>query len=166
MQPHDSVPAPAPTAPAFRERLWLGPLGWGGIVLLALTLGVAAVPVDLRLAVGVTVAALAGLAALTLATTTLVEVRDGELRAGPAHIPLALLGTARVLDAAGTRAELGPGLDARAYLCVRGWIHSGVRVELADPADPTPYWVVSSRRPVELARALGAARVDRRSPQA
>jgi hypothetical protein len=29
-----------------------------------------------------------------------------------------------------------------------------VRVELTDPEDPTPYWLVSSRRPDALARAL------------
>jgi len=32
-----------------------------------------------------------------------------------------------------------------------------VRVDLNDPADPTPYWVVSSRRPTELAGAIKAA---------
>ncbi|HWJ84512.1 MAG TPA: DUF3093 family protein, partial [Cellulomonas sp.] len=34
------------------------------------------------------------------------------------------------------------------------WIHAGVRIELVDPADPTPYWIVTSRRPDELAAAL------------
>jgi hypothetical protein len=32
-----------------------------------------------------------------------------------------------------------------------------VRVEITDPADPAPYWLVSSRRPVELAEALSRA---------
>jgi hypothetical protein len=29
-----------------------------------------------------------------------------------------------------------------------------VRVEVVDPQDPTPYWLVSTRRPDDLARAL------------
>jgi len=52
----------------------------------------------------------------------------------------------------------GPELDARAYLCLRGWIAAGVRVPVLDPRDPAPYWLVSSRRPAELAEALRLAR--------
>ena len=48
----------------------------------------------------------------------------------------------------------GPRLDARAYLCLRGWIPTGVRIALADPQDPTPYWLLSTRRPEALAAAL------------
>jgi Protein of unknown function (DUF3093) len=32
-----------------------------------------------------------------------------------------------------------------------------VEITLADPADPVPYWLVSSRRPDQLATALTAA---------
>jgi len=31
-------------------------------------------------------------------------------------------------------------------------------VEIVDPRDPTPYWVVSSNRPAELADALAVLR--------
>jgi hypothetical protein len=31
-------------------------------------------------------------------------------------------------------------------------------VEIVDPADPTPYWLLSSRRPQALADAIAAAR--------
>jgi hypothetical protein len=73
-------------------------------------------------------------------------------------VPLALLGEARVLTGEELRHELGPGLDARAHLCLRGWIGSAVRVELVDLQDPTPYWVVSTRRPQELVAAVAAGR--------
>jgi hypothetical protein len=117
-------------------------------------LGVVLLPVDAVLAVVVALVALAGgLTAAVLLTPT-VSVRDGVLRAGRAHIPLTLLGDVTVLDADALRTELGPRLDARAHVCLRGWVRSGVRVELTDPADPTPYWLVSSRRPDELARAI------------
>lgn len=35
---------------------------------------------------------------------------------------------------------------------------TAVRVEVLDPEDPTPYWVVSTRRPMELAASLEAIR--------
>ena len=58
------------------------------------------------------------------------------------------------LDAAGKRELLGVGADPLAFVVQRPWMPGAVQVELDDPADPTPYWVVSSRHPVELATAL------------
>ena len=146
----------APTA--YAERLWFGPLGWACVVGLEAVGAVALYPVGPGWAVaGAVVALVLGLvAAWGLATT--VRVAGGELRAGAAHIPLDLLGTVRPLDAAATREELGPRLDARAYVCLRSWARTAVRVEVDDPADPTPYWLVSTRRPAALAGALTAAR--------
>ena len=45
--------------------------------------------------------------------------------------------------------------DARAYLLLRPYLKRAVRVEIADPADPTPYWLVATRHPETLAAALG-----------
>lgn len=141
-------------APTYVERLWLGPLGWVLLVAFAAMVFVAFVPVDLRVAGAVGVAVLAAGAAVLAGAAPRVEVRDGTFRAGGAHIPLAVLGPAVPLDATAARSELGPRLDARAHLCLRGWIHTAVRVEVSDPLDPTPYWIVSTRRPAELAAAL------------
>lgn len=150
------------TRPAFRERLWPGAIGWGGVVVFALVLGVAFVPVDTLLALVVGVLALLGGLAAAVLTTPRVEVERGTLRAGAAHIPVRLLGPARVLDRAALRAELGPGHDARAFACLRAWIPTAVRVEVRDPQDPTPYWVVSTRRPDALVAALGTPVVPAR----
>jgi hypothetical protein len=124
------------------------------LVLFAAMASVAFVPLDPRVAVVVGVGVLVVGAVVLVGMAPRVEVRDGVLRAGGAHIPVHLLGDAVALDADATRAELGPRLDARAHLCLRGWIHSAVRVEVRDPQDPTPYWVVSTRRPAELVAAL------------
>jgi hypothetical protein len=37
---------------------------------------------------------------------------------------------------------------------LRAYLKRSVRVEVTDPADPTPYWLVSSRHPEQLAKAL------------
>ena len=47
--------------------------------------------------------------------------------------------------------------DARAFLLLRPYVKTAVRVDLEDPADPTPYWLLSSRRPEALAAALAGA---------
>jgi len=62
------------------------------------------------------------------------------------------------LDAEALRRQAGPQLDARAHLLLRGWVRGGLRLELVDPQDPTPYWLVSARHPERLAAAVEAAR--------
>ena len=85
-----------------------------------------------------------------------VEVRDGVLHAGHAHIELRHLAEPRALDGDEVRLALGVDADARAYLLVRPYIRRGVLVRVTDPADPTPYWLLSSRHPRTLAAALAA----------
>jgi len=158
--PHVPTAASSTAGPGragFRERLWPGPLGWGGVVVFAAVLGVAFVPVDTLLALVVGVLTLLGGVAAAVLTTPRVEVGRGTLRAGTARIPVRLLAAPRVLDRAALRTELGPALDARAYACLRSWIGTAVRVEVRDPQDPTPYWIVSTRRPDELVAALGGS---------
>ena len=91
-----------------------------------------------------------------------IAVADGELRAGRAHIEGRHLGLVEALDAEQTRRTAGPEADARAYLVLRPYLKRAVKVEITDPDDPTPYWLVSSRRPEELAGAVLA--LTRRSP--
>lgn len=146
--------APGTAGASFDEALRFGPVGWLGVVGFVVTVWIALLPVDLVLAtvVALVVAVVTGL--LVVRWTPRVRVRGGELSAGPARIPLDLVRDPRPLVGEELRRALGPGLDARAYLCLRGWVHSAVRVDVDDPQDPTPYWIVSTRRPDELVAAL------------
>ncbi len=146
------------TVAVYRERLWPGVGGWVAVVAAGAAVGVVAAPLGDRLVWVVGPVAIAAAVALAWWLTPVVEVSGGELRAGQAHLPLALLGPARQLADEELRAALGPDLDARAHVCLRGWIRTAVRVELEDPADPTPYWIVSTRRPAALLAALAAGR--------
>lgn len=150
-----------PERPAFDERLWPGPLGWGLTASFGLVLGVVLVPVSVPLALAVAVVGLVGALGAMVAATPRVAVVDGRLLAGQARIPVDLLGRAATLDRAGVREEMGPGLDARAYVCLRAWVGSAIRVEVVDEQDPTPYWVVSTRHPQELLAAIERARGPR-----
>jgi hypothetical protein len=86
-----------------------------------------------------------------------IVVSGGELRAGRAHISTTHLGTATPLDADQTRRLAGPEADARAYLLLRPYLKRAVRVEVTDPADRTPYWLLHTRHPDLLASALTAS---------
>ena len=45
-----------------------------------------------------------------------------------------------------TRVTMGVGADARAFLFTRPYCRGSVKVTLDDRVDPTPYWLLSSRR--------------------
>ncbi|MGI4893990.1 MAG: DUF3093 domain-containing protein [Janthinobacterium lividum] len=90
---------------------------------------------------------------LSLSWSTQITAKD--FRVGRAHLPLAVVSGVDVISRNERRAALGPGLDARAHLAVRSWIPTAVRIHLDDPADPAPYWIVSTRRPQRLAAAFG-----------
>ncbi|MGW6447888.1 DUF3093 domain-containing protein [Lentzea sp. NPDC055074] len=87
-------------------------------------------------------------------SSTKVEVADGELRAGDAHIPLELLGAVEVIAPEDRRRVMGRDLDPAAFVVHRGWVKPLVRVHVTDPEDPTPYWVISTRHPEALAAAI------------
>lgn len=86
--------------------------------------------------------------------STKVEVADGELKVGDAHVPLTLLGEVEIISPADRRAAMGRELDPAAFVLHRGWVKPMVRVHLTDPEDPTPYWLISTRHPEELIKAL------------
>ena len=86
-----------------------------------------------------------------------VSVDAGWFRAGRARIEAVHLGAVAALDAEETRRVAGPEADARAYLLLRPYLKRAVRVEIADPADPAPYWLVCSRHPDELRRSGSSA---------
>ena len=76
---------------------------------------------------------------------------------GRAVIEHRYIGAAQALDAAETRNRSGVQADARAHLVLRPYVSTAVEITLDDPDDPVPYWLISSRRPTELAAALDRA---------
>lgn len=158
-------PVEKPVDPAYAERLSV-PLRWWvqGVMLVAslwLATVVALPPLASTL---VAVIALALLTALLVSYgSARIDVADGVLRAGRARIERVHLGAATALDAAATRRLAGVDADARAFLLLRPYLKRAVRVDIADPTDPAPYWLLHTRRPEALAAALtrsGGAAVD------
>ena len=149
---------PASTSPTYSERLWV-PLRWwvqSTMLLASLWLAfVVAMPAWAAwTATGLLV--LLTVAMLLWFGSARVVVRDGVLHAGRAHIALDLLGIAEPLDAEETRRVHGVDADARAFLVTRPYLKRSVRIDVADAADPTPYWLISTRRPEALAAAVSA----------
>lgn len=109
--------------------------------------------------------ALAGLAGGTLVSAYVVLVygrasivlADGRLSAGAASLPLDALGQASVLGPERARALRMHEADPRAFMLLRSYVKTAVRVEVVDPSDPHPYLYLSSRHPEQLAAAFARA---------
>jgi hypothetical protein len=145
--------------PADRlERLWPSAWVWLATLVMAGFCAAVALPFgDVPVGITFVVAELL-MGTLLLSASPVVGLRSGEFVAGRAHVPVSMLGEVAALDDAQLHHALGPGLDARAHLCLRGWIRSGLRLDLVDPQDPTPYWLVSCRRPEAMLEAVEESR--------
>jgi Protein of unknown function (DUF3093) len=155
-------PSPGTTAAPrpYAERLGVPWWSWlpallGGVVLAAeIGIGATELPGWLPFAVVLPLI----LAVMVAAGRTRIAVTDAEFLVDDARLPVAVVGDVVALDADGKREVLGVGAHPLAFVVQRPWIGGAVQVLLDDPADPTPYWVVSTRHPVELATVLLAAR--------
>jgi hypothetical protein len=87
-----------------------------------------------------------------------VEVTSGALRAGRAVLPLQDTGEVTALDAVQTRALRGPRADPAAFMLTRPYLKLGVYVEVTASEVGTPYWLIATRRPAELAAAIETSR--------
>ncbi|MER6236789.1 MULTISPECIES: DUF3093 domain-containing protein [Streptomyces] len=146
-----------PSAAPFDERL-TAPRSWWFI---AFGVGIACALMLLPLGVLPMLGGLAGgTAAAAVAVSSYgsarIRVVSGALVAGDARIPLSALGDAEALDGEEARAWRSYKADARAFMVLRSYIPTAVRVKVTDPADPTPYVYLSTREPQALVAALAA----------
>lgn len=143
---------------SYRERLWPSPWLFVSTALVIPASILVFAPIDLTVGILVALVLYAGCVVSLLTLSPTIEVADGELRAGRAHIPLELVGEPRAFAGDQAFAERGTRLDARAFLVIRGWVRDVVRVPIEDPQDPTPYWLLSSRRPNDIVAAIRGSR--------
>lgn len=141
----------------FRERLVPGPGTWLVLLGFGLSFGIVLLPLSLWAAIAVGVLGMAAMVAVGVFTSPVIAVEGTELLAGRARIDVEHLGEVAVLDREAWATAMSTGFRPEDHHCTRGWVPTGIRVELTDPEDPTPAWQLSSRRPEDLALALQAA---------
>lgn len=138
----------------YRERLWAPPALYLATALVIPASLLVFLPISVLAGVLVAIGMYLGVVVLLWALAPTIEVTDTEFRAGKAHLPRTLVGEATAYTGAEATTQRGPVLDARAWTLFRGYVRGVVRVEVADPADPTPYWLVSARNPQAIVDAL------------
>ncbi|MGW0555342.1 DUF3093 domain-containing protein [Streptomyces sp. NPDC002926] len=148
-----------PSAPHYEERLTAPRSWWLIAALVGVAGGLILLPFGPPALLGGLIAATA-VAAVVVSSygSARIRVVAGSLVAGDARIPLSALGKAEVLDAEEARAWRSYKADTRAFMLLRSYVPTALRVEVTDPADPTPYLYLSTRDPKALAAALAAVR--------
>jgi len=86
--------------------------------------------------------------------TSRIRVDQNELRIDKAHIELKYLGKVTVLDSDAMRLLRTRDADPAAFLAIKFWAATGIKIEVTDPRDATPYWLITSKRGEKLAALL------------
>lgn len=144
------------TSPTYSERVAPSLWWWVIVLVLSAMTSLMVVPVWKWGAVIVPVAIFVVVALILRSLTPTVTVTDTTFYAGPAHIERSFITDATPLKDEEAFKARGQNLDARAFLVTRPWAKPLVKVTIEDPQDPTPYWLVSTRHPEKLARALSS----------
>ncbi len=144
----------------YHERLWPGPWFWavllGMVACLAIAYGVAFSPAS-----GWTVMGIGATGVLVAGSRLAVRVRVGQrgVSAGRAQLPWWAVGTVMALTREQVAAARGARGDRSAWVVSPpGSFGGAVLVTVADPADPHRTWLIASREPQGLARAIERAR--------
>lgn len=144
---------------AYSERLGV-PASWWALTAL---MAVSGALVGLAFGIVPTIALALVLGALAAWATgaygaARITVTETELLAGRARIPLTALGAGVALDPEQARSLRMENADPRAFMLLRAYIPGAARIEVVDPADPTPYLYLSSRNPQRLVDVVAALR--------
>ena len=86
--------------------------------------------------------------------TSRISIDQRELRIDKAHIELKFLGKVTVLDSDAMRLLRTRDADPAAFLAIKFWASKGIKIEVTDPRDSTPYWLVTSKRGENLSALL------------
>ena len=142
----------------YRERLYPSVPFVLALSLSAPMVLLAALPFGLSVALPLGLFVPTLLISFAIFSSPTIDLSDGHLRAGRIRVPTKALGEVAELQKEEFSQLAGPGANPRARLVIRGDIKTGVSIQIVDEDDPTPYLLISSRRPSELAVALNAHR--------
>ena len=91
---------------------------------------------------------------IAIAMRSTISIDGQELRIDQAHIELKYLGGVEQLTSSQMRLLRTRDADPAAYLAIKFWLSTGVKITISDPRDPTPYWLVTSKRGDQIAALL------------
>ena len=105
-------------------------------------------------AIATLIASSALIIVISIRSRLIIEITANELKVGRAHIDLKYIGAITALDSNAMRTIRTRDADPIAYLGIRFWSSTGVKIEIEDQRDETPYWLITSNKANQLVNAL------------
>jgi hypothetical protein len=139
----------------YFEQITWGIWVWFFVAILCTSIYLAVwAPLGNTPALVVTLISILGFYYLSIKMQTTTFIQDNFLYVNQAKIDLKYLKNAKALDEYEFKKAIGAEADPAAFLAINFWVKSGVKIEVDDKNDPTPYWLISSKRASELAKTL------------
>lgn len=87
-----------------------------------------------------------------------IQVRAGKLMVGFASIEVSRLGAISEIQELSKFQKTEVPIDPAAFLQTKFWIKPAIKINLIDPDDPTPFWLISTRNPGKLVKAISKSK--------
>jgi hypothetical protein len=113
-------------------------------------------PFDYRIGIAVGLILVMSIWAALFFLAPVIQVGSSHLTVARAKIPRNLLGNIEEIAKNQIFSERGPKLDPAAHKVFQGTVKTAIKITVNDPNDPTPYWIISTRKPAQLAEVLRA----------
>ena len=152
------MPSQKPTEPIlYQERVRPNLGTFVAVLTLLPAVTLVSEPFDFR--VGVFIGSLLVLAiwAALFFLAPVIKVSKTTFTVGQASIPRTLLGKIDEIEKDQIFQERGPKLDPAAYKVFQGTVKTALKIAIKDSSDPAPYWIISTRKPAQLATVLKAS---------
>ena len=151
------MPSQKPTEPIlYQERVRPNIGTFVAVLTLLPAVTLVSEPFDFRVGVVIGSALVLAIWAALLFFAPVIKVGKTTLSVGRASIPRSLLGKIDEITKEQIFQERGPKLDPAAYKVFQGTVKTALKISIQDANDPTPYWIISTRKPAQLATVLRA----------
>lgn len=151
------MPSQKPTEPIlYQERVRPNIGTFVAVLTLLPAVTLVSEPFDFRVGVVIGSALVLAIWAALLFFAPVIKVGKTTFSVGRASIPRSLLGKIDEIAKEQIFQERGPKLDPAAYKVFQGTVKTALKISIQDANDPTPYWIISTRKPTQLATVLRA----------
>jgi len=151
------VPNPKPTEPiVYRERVRPNFGTFIAVATLLPAVTLVSEPFDYRIGIAVGLILVISIWAALFFLAPVIQVGSSHLTVARAKIPMNLLGNIEEIAKDQIFSERGAKLDPAAHKVFQGTVKTAIKITVNDPNDPTPYWIISTRKPAQLAEVLRA----------
>ena len=151
------MPNLKPTEPIlYQERVSPNLVTFAAVALLIPAVALVSEPFYFRIGLVIGPLLVLGIWAALYFFSPVISVGKRFLTVGAATIPRTLLGKITEIPKDQIFHERGPALNPAYYKVFQGTVKTAIKIAIKDPADPTPYWIISTRKPNQLATVLRA----------